>query len=339
MVKRVVSVSFVFLFVAGSKPFNPYDDGGLSFDGQKEMLSAQIVKLHEMEGPAKTNVIWYECGKKIGRVDASVRANEYSSAIMSSVQDVYEKTGEWVDPRYPVAILYRESSFDECIIGKRETNRLAEKLGRQPNKKERVKHIRLWMKARAEAKKWCKEKKPSWRCVGGCLDGGRNKLACRRLCKVTEMYSACVRGRMDMQHPEYRGIHGWDLGAAQFRWPGYGYRGRNIQVDAGKSIEDVSVDDLFDYRVAIKMLVENLSGFRVACGSHKHYSTNRRSGRRGALIPTEDAYFAHHHTGPAGWSEKYWRAVNRHLSVINKWSQSPVVARVSLPVALRQIFF
>jgi len=339
MVKRVVSVSFLFLFVAGSKPFNPYDNGGLSFDGQKELLSAQIVKLHERKGPVKMNVVWYECGKKIGRDDAIVRANEYSSVIMSSVQDVYEKTGEWIDPRHPAAILYRESSFDECIIGRRETNRLAERIGRQPNKKERVKHIRLWMKARADAKKWCKEKKPSWECLDGCKIGGREKPTCRRLCKVTEMYSTCVRGRMDIEHPEYRGIHGWDLGAAQFRWPGYGYRGRNIQVEDGKSVDDVSVDDLFDYRVAVRMLVENLAGFKVACRGHEHYSTNRKNGRRGALIPSEDAYYAHHHTGPAGWSEKYWRAVNRHLSVIDKVPQNQTVARAFLPNVLGRIFF
>ena len=337
--RTVLILSVLSLFLSSSKPFDSYDKGGLSFDGQTSLLSRQIIRLQEIDGPMKTNIVWSECGKRVKRDAAEGRAREYSEAIMKSVEDVYVRTGVWIDPRHPAAILYRESSFNECVIGKRETKKLASQLGREPNKSERVRHLRRWNRARAEAKRWCKTRPLKKDCVNSCMGKGKRRLRCRAMCKATEAYSACVRARVEYTHPEYQGIYGWDLGAAQFRWPGWGYSDRQVVVPDGKTVDDLSVESFFDYKVSIQMLVENLARFKVACKDHKHYKTNPRNGRRLKLIPTEEAYLAHHHTGPGAWSEKYWRALSRHLRDMDTvQADPPRLARFSLRKFLPRIF-
>jgi len=263
-------------------------------------VSRSILELHVSKGPARDYILWHECGKRLGGQRAIERAQEYSEAIISSIFDVEKKTGEYIDPDHVVAILFRESSHDECVIGKQETRKLTEQLGRAPKKKEIIAHVKTWIRIYSEARKDCREKNlpNDMKCIG------------RYFSKTS---------------PEYRGIHGWDLGGAQYRWPGGRMRGRHVVLPCGRTIEGVTLKEIFDFDVAIQMLVEDLAYFKKACRNHTHWLRSR-NGRKIRKLDPEEAYWVHHHSGEHRWSERYWKRVNRHLEVIRNMKSSSLLS-------------
>jgi len=235
--------------------------------------------------------MWHECGKRLNNGAREKRAAEYARAIMESVNAVEERRGEWIDPRHVKALLYRESSDNECAIGKQEIRWLAEQLGETPKKKDLVNHVKRWVGAKKEARNWCRRR---------------------------PMVSGCIYEYMKKHYPEYRFIlKGWDIGAAQFRYPSANINKRSVTLPSGETIDKVTLSDLFDYRVNIQLLVEDLTVHKHICKGHKHVVRNRR-GVIVRRLTTEEAYYVHHHTGSHRWSDKYWKRVKRHLNVINK---------------------
>ena len=86
-----------------------------------------IMDLHHIEGK---NFVWWECGERLSFAEGEKRAREYSDAIQVSQDYVYKKLGVRVPYLDVAAVIFQESSMNECVIGKRETRRLTEKLGR-----------------------------------------------------------------------------------------------------------------------------------------------------------------------------------------------------------------
>lgn len=269
--------------------------------GEEEIQKA-ILDLHTKQGPAKKNIIWGECGKRLRREKATQRSEEYAKAIVASLGLVQVKTNEQINPDYLVAILYRESSFNECVIGRHETNKLKKSLGREPDKEELLNHVRAWTDAYNPIVKQCKKR-------GESLDIG------------------CVDKLITKEYPEYRGIYGWDLGAAQYRWPGWSFRRRSVVLPSGRVIEKIRLKEIFDYKVSVHMLAEDLAKYKKECSNHAHWLYSKW-GRKVRKLDTEEAYFAHHHTGTGVWSERYWKAVNRHLKVIRKGREENLLAGV-----------
>ena len=276
--KRII-LCFMFLFLIAASPDKFTEE---------EIVQATL-ELHKSKNGR--HYLWHECGKRLNNGKREKRAAEYGRAIMESVDAVEMKTGEWIDPRYVKAILYRESSDNECAIGKQEIGWLAEQLGKTPNKNELVNHIKRWVVAKKEARKWCRARK---------------------------FASNCSSDYMRKHYPEYRYImKGWDVGAAQFRYPSSNVNKRKVVLPDGEVVDKVALKDFFDYRISIQMLVEDLAVHKHICKDHKHVVRNKR----GVIIRrlnTEDAYYVHHHTGSYRWSEKYWKRVRRHLNVIDK---------------------
>jgi len=296
MRRLILALLTVFVLVAGTLSADDTDQRQL--DAQQSVLW-----LHTQEGPAREYIIWGECGKRLRGDKAMVRSAEYAQAIVASVDAVEQKTGEQIDLDYMVSVLYRESSHDECVIGRQETTKLTEELGHAPDKNEIIEHVKTWTTVYYDAKKQCKERG---------LNGDIK----------------CIGNIVGKTHPHYRGIHGWDLGAAQYRWPGYNFRRRNVVLPSGRRGEKVGLKEIFDYEVAIQMLAEDMASHRKRCREegHEHWLTSRW-GRRLRKLDTEEAYFAHHHTGGGAWSEKYWKAVNKHLKVIRDKRAEMLVAQ------------
>ena len=269
---------------------------------REEETQKAILDLHTRQGPAKENIIWSECGKRLRGEKALERAGQYAQAIMKSVDLVQAQTGEYINPDYMVAILYRESSCNECVIGRQETKKLTESLGREPDKQEILTHVRARTDAYNSIVKKCKER-------GKSLDIG------------------CLDKWITKKHPEYKGIYGWDLGAPQYRWPGHAFRRRSIVLPSGRTLEKIGLKDIFDYEVSIHMLAEDMARYKQECRTHSHWLYSKW-GKKLRQLDTEEAYFAHHHTGTGVWSERYWKAVNKHLRVIRESRHGDLLAGV-----------
>lgn len=268
---------FILLFLVAAKPHDSFTE---------EDIRKSILELHKSENGKF--FIWRECGKRLGVDERDVRAGQYASAIMTSVEDVYIRTGEWIDPRHVKAILFRESSDNECVIGKQEIDRLKLKLGRHPNKREIKSHIKRWFRANAEARQSCRKSKGN---------------------------SLCVAQYTKDHYSEYENIAGWDIGAAQYRFPSTTLRNRSVILPSGRTIGKVVLSDLLDYEVSIQLLVEDLVEHKKKCRGHKHVLKSRW-GHKVRVLDVEEAYFVHHHTYK--WSWKYWKHIQKHLKVIDK---------------------
>ena len=109
-------------------------------DSEYDLLFFDMLSMHKAENGRY--MVWNECGKRVK--NPKERAAEYATAIMASIRDVKKKTGFSVDPSIVRAILYRESSDDECSIGNQEINWLSEKLGHRPEKEELISHVKKW---------------------------------------------------------------------------------------------------------------------------------------------------------------------------------------------------
>jgi hypothetical protein len=277
---------------------------GLKGDGvDVVVISGDVLGLHTKQGPGKEYVIWKECGKRLGKKNAKKRADEYAEMISGSIDDVYRKTGEFVNPDYVVAILYRESSHDECIVGRKEMSHVSGKgMKRSWGKADYVKQLREWSTVFSRANKACKKK-------GRSVDLG------------------CLDRQMAKTHPHFTGVYAWDLGAAQFRWPGAQTRKRSVTLPGGRPIERVSVTDLLDAEVSIHMLVEDLALYRRSCKRHKHKVRTKKF-KKGRDLTPEEAYFVHHHTGMNAWSDDYWKRVNKHLVDIRDNRDSLLLANL-----------
>lgn len=319
------------MFIMAAKPH------GDEFVQHVPTVAQQVLGLHTKQGPGKEHIVWYECGKKLSREKAEARAVEYSEAILSSIEYVYERKGVRIDPRHVNALLFRESSHNECVIGNRETMRLATQLGRTPSKGEIVDHVKLWKEAHDGGWKWCQANARREDCVQWCEANKKVtalKLNCAKWCKRNTVISTCVGKYIDREYPEYAGIKGWDIGVAQYHWPSRVLYRRVIQMPDGRVVTKISLSHLFDYDVAIQILVNDLYVYRSLCKNHKHYRWSKGRTRRLGLIPTEHAYYAHHHTGAANWSYKYWRAVGRHLRVIDSVRDSNEIIVALNPVSI-----
>ena len=270
----------------------------------EEKISKTIIDLHTQQGPGNAHVIWRECGKKLAGEKAVTRAGEYAKYIAASIEDVRLKYAEEINPDHVVAILYRESSNDECAIGRKEIGELFGRTGEPVTKARIRKWMREWSKVHGAAKKAC----------GG--GGGRS------------VSLDCLDKEVAKKNPAFRGIHGWDLGASQFRWPGSQTRKRSVRLPSGKSISRVTISDLMKAEVSIQMLVEDLAMHKKACRSHKHWYRKRGKGNK-IYLSTEESYFVHHHTGDRVWSERYWKRVRRHLVQIEKNRSKGSVAKIS----------
>lgn len=290
---RHLLLAMLGVLLLGSAPLDATDIE--VFDGD-DVLSA-IMELHKSK--SGKHFIWNECGKRLSRKDQECRAGEYRDAIMASISDVESKTGFRPDPRIMTAILFRESSNNECVIGRQETSRLSFQLGKVPDKEEMIAHVKRWSLANSMARKHCKGK-------------GRN-------CFAMYIYK---------QHPEYAGIRGWDIGAAQYRWPSARLRHREVMVPSGKLVK-TTLENLFDYEVSIQLLAEELAAHRKVCEGHTHWLKSKWGKKVRELSPDE-AYYVHHHTGSAGWSLDYWKQINRHLKVIDSVKEQQV-ADLDLP--------
>lgn len=267
------------------------------------IISGDVLGLHTKHGPAKEYVIWNECGKRLGKKKAEKRAGEYADMISGSIVDVYRKTGEFVNPDYVVAILYRESSNDECIVGRKEMSHvLGKEMKRSWSKADYVKQLREWSAIFSRANKFCKK-------------GGRS------------VGLDCLDGQMAKTNSHFMGVYSWDLGAAQFRWPGAQTRKRSVTLPGGRSIERVSVTDLLDAEVSIHMLVEDLALYRKGCKRHRHRVRTKKF-KKWRELTSEEAYFVHHHTGMNAWSDDYWKRVNKHLIDIRNNRDSLLLANL-----------
>ena len=294
VLNRVIILFLFFVFCSGSIFW--VDS---SLDGVSEaIIAGKILKLHEIQGPKKKNMVWGECGELLRGEGAEKRAFEYADAILSSIRTVYRKTGEMIDYRHVLAILYRESSNDECVVGHQETKRLARNLGRLPKGKDLFRHINSWSTARRRAFSWCRHRIGNEEPVVGEI--GR-----------------CAKAYLNREYPQYRDIRGWDIGAAQYRWPRPGFKKRHVLMPKGRLVRGIGLSELLEYDVAVQILVEDLARHKSVCRrmSHRHYAVG--GGMRVRRLSVEESYYAHHHTGIGKWSHRYWVAVGRHLKVID----------------------
>ncbi len=270
-------------FLLGATP-----EGGVELT--EDDVHDAIIELHRSENGKY--IIWRECGKRVGNPDE--RAREYAVAIMDSISKVENDTGFRVDPRIVMAILFRESSYDECVIGHRETKKLIEKLGRAPNKSDLLEHVTKWRDAQKETRTKCLHRS-----------------------KSSPYYDECFRDHIHKKYPHYQGIKGWDIGAAQFRWPTMLLYRRTTVLPSGREVKKTTLKELMDYEVSIQYLVEDLQSHYEVCKGHTHWLRDRR-GKKIRKLSTLESYWVHHHTGGHAWGSKYWRRVQRHLKVIDE---------------------
>lgn len=284
----------------------------------EDEIQQSILRLHTKsfktrKGEIRENIVWGECQKQLRGDEAFRRSKEYARAIVGALQRVHDKTGERIDPDHMIAILYRESSYNECVIGRKETKRLKERLGRSPTKSEFIMHVKKWTKVYINARKNCKR-------------SGRF----RELPSGKSVDARCTDNIVGKTHPEYKGIYGWDLGAAQYRWPGPSFRrrARSLVLPSGRVLNKVGLKDIFNYEVSINMLADDMAKYKGMCKTlHKHKWVSKWG--KYQRVKSEEAYFAHHHTGPAYWSARYWKAVRRHLAEIKKGKQKSLLAKKS----------
>lgn len=262
-----------------------------------------VLALHR--SPNGRFMIWNECGKVVRGDDVIPRADRYSELIDRSIQDVKAKTGFEVPYRDVVAVLFRESSHNECCVGKQEVNRLAKVLGHVPEKEDLISNVRGWYKAQEASTKWCQ--KNGW-------------------------ISTCKADYIAKNYPQYANItRGWDLGAAQYRFPNAYLHQRIVTVPiTGKVIEDIGVSDLMQLDVAIQLLVEDLARYHGICKGHEHWLLSKW-GRKMRVLSVDEAYYVHHHMGQSGWSWTYWEQMQRHFRVIDSMKQvsSTIISRLS----------
>jgi len=257
---------------------------------------------------------WNECGNGLALGAGERRAYEYADAILESIRNIEVRHGERIDPRHVRAILYRESSDDECIVGFQEARRLSETVGQRLSKKEIVLHVKKWWAAYQSAVRWCKRSDVKATCEETCKTPGQlTKEKCIRLC--SKYRSGCVYSRMNERYPQYQGIHAWDLGAGQFRFPST-LLGKTVTMPDGR-VAKVSIESLFNYRISVQLLVESLAKYKKECRSHVHYLKKR--GKIVRKLTTEEAYYAHHNTGTESWSQAYWERVNRDIEAADRW--------------------
>jgi hypothetical protein len=271
-------------------------DSSVDTDG----VSDAILGLHTQQGPGKSYIVWSECGRNLRGKKAQDRAEEYAGYIASSILDVRRRYTEDINPDHVVAILYRESSNNECAIGRKEIGEIFGRSGEKATKVAIERKLREWSSANKYAYR-----------------------ACRKRGKSVDL--DCLDRNMSKINSNFRGIYGWDLGASQFRWPGSQTRSRKVVMPDGESV-GVSLKTLMHAEVSIQMLVEDLALYKKKCRSHRHYI--RKRGRR-VLLDTEDAYFVHHHTGERAWSERYWKRVNKHLVSIDSNRSKKLLAKIS----------
>lgn len=294
------------LTLMSSKPIDRGDEEANEFTSDD--VERAIMALHTSKNGRA--LIWQECGKRLNKKAQELRAAEYREAIMASVDDVEARKGFRPDPRIMVAILFRESSNDECVIGKQETDKLAEQLGRQPVKSELLDHVKKWGAAKGEASRWCRK------------DG-----------KLGD----CVSKYIGEHYPHYRGIRGWDIGAPQYRWPSASLRNRTVMLSDG-SVVEAKLPNLFRYDVGIQLLAEDLAEHHRICQGHTHWLKSKW-GKRLRKLSTSEAYYVHHHTGSYRWSEKYWKRIRRHLRVIDSVKSISVanITRIQTIMEFRRI--
>jgi len=264
------------LFVAGSTL------GDESIEREEELYQ-DMLNLHRSD--SGRYLIWHECGKRVK--DQEGRADQYTKAILASIDDVGRKTGVYVDPKIVRAILFRESSDNECSIGKQEINWLSENLGHAPDKDDVIKHVKKWKGAYSEAKKYCRGK-------------GTDTTECRR-------------DHVRKNNSHYLGIKGWDIGAAQYRWPTRALSNRSVITPFGKVVTKIELEHLMDYEVIIHMLVEDLAKNYTFCKENHKHAIHSKWGFHVRYLEPEEGYWAHHHVGRHRWSEKYYNHIQRHL--------------------------
>lgn len=261
--------------------------GGASDDIVFPNIADEIIGLHMIGevGDGGERVVWRECGKKLDYNLALARAKQYSEYIENSILDVYSRYGELIDSDHVVAIIYRESSYDECAIGHREARLLSRRTGKKVSNKIVKEEVRKWGVVNSNASRVCRKGRPG-------------------------IKSGCVDREVVRRNPEYSGIHAWDLGASQFRWPGARTKKRLVNMPDGRVIK-VNIQNLMKADVSIQMLVEDLAVYKRKCRKHTHWL--KKKGRRLYRLSSDDAYFVHHHTGDMSWESLYWFRVHRHI--------------------------
>jgi len=272
-------------------------------------LAKKIVALHVLKSSKHPVVFWHECGKRLSRKPVYTRAFQYSDAILASTKLVCEKTEVNINPEYAAAILFRETANDECSIGNQEKVRILLNTSKQKmNRRSLLKYVEDFFSARKKTRRWCLH---------------NNKSLMRKFFKNKNKFEllSCNNAYLKVHYPEYFNIRGFDVGVAQYRVLN-SFVSRRVILPDSTVFEKIYVKDLFDYRVSVQMLVEDLAFFKTSCKSHRHKDTHKKYGRNPPQIDFEDAYFVHHHSGGGNWSFKYWNAINRHLSVMRSSSEN-----------------
>lgn len=255
---------------------------------EEDGLYEDMLNLHKSD--SGRYMIWHECGKRVK--DKELRAQEYTKAILASIDNVYQETGIRIDPRIPRAILFRESSDNECSIGKQEIGWLTENLGRAPAKEEVIKHVRKWREAYRSARKSCQRRKT--------------------------YTPTCVKDHVRNHNGHYLGIKGWDIGGPQFRWPTRALEKRVVVTPAGKTFKGIGLKELMDYEIAVQMLIEDLADHYVYCKANHKHAIHSKWGFKVRDLETGESYYAHHHVGKFRWSEKYYDRIQGHFRRMDK---------------------
>jgi len=268
------------------------------------VLAKKIVALHVLKSSKYPVVFWYECSKRLSRKSVYIRAFQYSNAILASAKKVCVKTGVNIDPEYVAAILFRETANNECSVGNQEKARILLNTSKQKmNRRSLLKYVEDFFSARKKARRWCLQNKKSLK--------NKNKF---------DLLS-CNNAYLKVHYPEYLNVKGFDVGVAQYRVL-HSTVLRRVVLPDDTVFEKVYVKNLFDYRVSIQMLVEDLASFKISCKRHRHKDTHKKYGRNSPVLDSDDVYFVHHHSGSVNWSFKYWNAINRHLSVMRSSSEN-----------------
>jgi hypothetical protein len=253
----------------------------------EEEVDEAIAALHVAKN--QKFLMWNECGKILRGEDVATRIGEYATTIQQSIQSVETQTGLEVPYKDVVAITFRESSHDACNIGKQEVGRLTKSLGHAPDEGDIITYVKGWYRSRDDASKQCKGKKE-------------------------EEGKTCRTTYLEKNYPQYNGISGWDLGAAQYRFPSANLKGRVVTTPSGQEVK-VGLSALLKLDVSIQLLVEDLADFYKECQGHQHFVYSRWGKKR--LLPVADAYYVHHHVGRNAWSLDYWKRMQAHFRVIN----------------------
>ena len=297
----ILGLCLMFCLASGNSHANGYIPVQYKLDTFGGIMGLHLIK--------DRNFVWWECGESLTREEGRKRAFEYADAIKASQEYVHTRTGVTVPTHDIVAVLFQESSMDECVIGRRESHYLAEKLGRRPRRAELVAHVQKWIRAKNRAYR-----------------------ACRGSTRAD-----CMQSFMQEHYPKYADIRGWDLGVAQYRWPSSRLKSRKLVMPSGKVYEGITLSDLFDHEVSIQLLVEDLARFWGICSQeHKHYY--HREGRRMRRIRPEEAYLVHHHAGIHQFSQRNWLNLRRHLRTLRRHAIQPVARIMQGPMNRNGIF-